>query len=165
MTTVIAVLGACYLVTAVGMRAAAPVGRAMIFLGGVATITVSASPLPPTGTSPAHGIAALVGFVTMAIWPVAAARRGGAAQGTPWGLRLPVALVATVVLLLFNGWFGLSLLPHDLVGVSERATAGAEALWPLVVVLSTRASLWTMSAMRAPNERAANERAPSGPRR
>jgi hypothetical protein len=59
-----------------------------------------------------------------------------------------VALIATAVLLLVDGWFGLSLLPHALVGVSERAAAGAEALWPLVVVVSTRTIHWTRTDVR-----------------
>ena len=161
MTTAFAGLGVCYLLTAVGLRAVARPGRALMFAGGVATIMVSALPLPPTGTSPAHGLVALVGFVVMAIWPIAGAQRGGAAEGTPWALRLPVAAAATVTLLLFDGWFGLSLLPPALVGVSERATAAAEALWPLVVVLSTRAPRWTFTPMsRAPVAGAAFDRAP-----
>jgi hypothetical membrane protein len=150
MTAAFAGLGVCYLIIALGLRAAARPGRVLMFAGGVATIMVSALPLPPIGTSPAHGMVALVGFVVMAIWPIAGAQRGGAADGTPWALRLPVAAAATVTLLLFDGWFGLSLLPHALVGVSERATAGAEALWPLVVAISTRAPRWTFMPIPRP---------------
>jgi hypothetical membrane protein len=171
MTAAFAGLGVCYLIIAVGLRAAARPGRALMFAGGVATIMVSALPLPPVGTSPAHGMVALVGFVVMAIWPIAGAQRGGAVDGTPWALRLPVAAAATATLLLFDGWFGLSLLPHALVGVSERATAGAEALWPLVVVISTRATRWSFTPVprastagtafdRVLTERSTSDRAP-----
>ena len=153
MTTAFAGLGVCYLVIAVGLRAAAPLGRAVLFIGGTTTILVSALPLPPTGTSQAHGLVALIGFLAMALWPLAAARWSGATELTPWAFRVPVAIAATVALLGVNGWFGLSLLPHDLVGVSERVSAAAEALWPLVVVLSTRIGGWSVRAA---------ERAPTG---
>lgn len=149
MTTAFLGLGVCYVITAFGLRAAAPLGRVVLFIGGVATIMVSALPLPSTGTSQAHGLTALIGFLAMAVWPLAAARRS-ATGATPWALRLPVGIAATVVLLGINGWFGLSLLPHELVGVSERVSAAAEALWPLAVVLSTRLGLLSMAAERAP---------------
>jgi hypothetical membrane protein len=151
MTTAFAGLGVCYLLIAFGLRAAAPLGRVVLFIGGGTTILVSALPLPPSGTSQAHGLTALVGFLAMAIWPLAAVRWSGGAPITPWAFRLPIAIAATVALLVINGWFGLSLLPHELVGISERASAAAEALWPLAVVLSTRAGAFSVAvAGRAP---------------
>jgi hypothetical membrane protein len=153
MTTAFAGLGVCYLLIAFGLRAAAPLGRAVLFIGGGTTILLSALPLPPTGTSRAHGLVALAGFLAMALWPLAAARWSGATELTPWAFRVPVAIAATVALLGINGWFGLSLLPHELVGVSERASAAAEALWPLAVVLSTRVGGFSVRAA---------ERAPTG---
>ena len=122
----------------------APLGRTILFVGGGTTVLVSALPLPPTGTSQAHGLTALVGFLAMAVWPVAAAHRRGGTETTPWAFRLPVAIGATAVLLGINGWFGLTLLPHASVGVSERVSAAAEALWPLLVVLSTRVGALSM---------------------
>ena len=125
--------------------------ESVLLIGGGTTILVSALPLPPSGTSQAHGLVALVGFLAMALWPLAAARWSGATETTPWAFRVPVAIAATVALLAVNGWFGLSLLPHELVGVSERVSAAAEALWPLAVVLSTRVgALGVTAAERAP---------------
>ena len=153
MTTAFAGLGVCYLLIAIGLRAAAPLGRVVLLIGGGTTILVSALPLPPSGTSQAHGLVALVGFLAMALWPLAAARWRGATETTPWAFRGSVAVMATVALLAVNGWFGLSLLPHELVGVSERVSAAAEALWPLAAVLSTRVGALGMTAA---------ERAPTG---
>lgn len=151
MTMAFAGLGVCYLLIAFGLRAAAPLGRVVMLIGGGTTIVVSALPLPPAGTSQAHGMVALVGFLAMALWPLAAVRRGWAAEITPWAFRLPVAAAATVTLLVIIGWFGLSLLPHELVGVSERVSAASEALWPLAAVLSTRiGALSVTAAERAP---------------
>ncbi|HEY9483941.1 MAG TPA: DUF998 domain-containing protein [Micromonosporaceae bacterium] len=153
MTTAFAGLGVCYVLIAFGLRAAAPAGRMVLLIGGGTTIRVSALPLPPIGTSQAHGLVALVGFLAMALWPLAAARWSGATETTPWAFRLPVAIAATAALLLINGWFGLTLLPHEMVGVSERASAAAEALWPLAVVLSTRVGALRVTAV---------ERTPTG---
>jgi hypothetical protein len=44
------------------------------------------------------------------------------------------------VLVLLVGWFVLSLASGTDVGVAERAAAGGQALWPLVVVMGARLS-------------------------
>src|SRR5882757_3244137 len=102
MTTAFAGLGVCYLLIAVGLRAAAPLGRVVLFIGGGTTILVSALPLPPTGTSQSHGLVALLGFLAMALWPLAAAHWSGTSETTPWAFRVPVAIAATVALLVVN---------------------------------------------------------------
>ena len=137
MTVAIAALGACYVVIALGLRAVSTPGRVVLAIGGIGTIFVSALPLPHVGTSQSHGTAAAVGFVALTIWPLATLRRDG--PTTPWALRTPVGIAVTAVLIGLVTWFGICLLSHDLVGVSERAAAAAESLWPLIVVLSARA--------------------------
>lgn len=155
MTVGLAGLGACHLVTALGLRPAARAGRALLALGGLATLSVSALPLPKVGSSIWHGVAALVGFVTLAIWPAFGWPAFGwpalgwlglgwpalgwtRAGAVPWGLRGRVCVAATVTLLAITGWFGFSLSSGHLVGLSERFAAGAEAVWPLIVVISCR---------------------------
>ena len=140
MTVAIAGLGACYVVVAFGLRAVSMPGRVILAIGGIGTILVSALPLPHVGTSQSHGTAAAVGFVALTIWPLATLRRNR--PGTPWALRIPVGIAATAVLIALVSWFGVSLLSHDLVGVSERTAAAAEALWPLIVVISVRAVMF-----------------------
>ncbi len=54
----------------------------------------------------------------------------------PWGLRPVVAVAASSVLAGLVGWFTVSLTSGDRVGLTERLAAGAQALWPLVTVLS-----------------------------
>jgi len=136
MTTGLAGLGVCHVVTALGMRPAALPGRMMLAIGGLATIAVAAFPQPEVGSSPAHVRAATVGFVALAGWPALAWRRGGP---VPFGLSFPVATAAAVALLGLTCWFATELYGDgDLVGLSERMTAGAQALWPLVVVISGR---------------------------
>lgn len=120
MTFGLAVLGICHVVTASGLTEARAAGRVLLALGGAATVAVAALPQPAAG----HVPAAAAGFVALALWPVfseAPSRVAGRA--------------ATVVLLVLLGWFGLQL-NGELLGLTERFVAGAEALWPLAVVVS-----------------------------
>jgi hypothetical membrane protein len=127
-------LGACHVVTALALRTAAPAGRVLLAVGGLATIAVAAFPLPTVGTSNPHRIAAGIAFGALAIWPALAVRDR---PDAPWGLRLWVGLVAATVLLGLIGWFVAELAAGGpRIGLTERFVAGAQALWPLVVVLT-----------------------------
>ncbi|CAL9349461.1 hypothetical protein SUDANB176_00443 [Streptomyces sp. enrichment culture] len=76
--------GACHLLTARGLRAAAPAGRVAPAGGGLAALAVVLLPAPSSGGSLRHGSVAAAGFVLLAVWPVLAADGSGAA---PWALR------------------------------------------------------------------------------
>lgn len=135
MTSALAGLGACYMVTALGLRPARRAGRAVLCGGGAATILVAAFPQPAHGNSVSHTVAATVAFVSLAAWPLFAARRGSRAPL----LTGTVSTAATVVLLSLLVWFAAEIHGGER-GLAERAAAGAEALWPLAVVLTTRRS-------------------------
>lgn len=137
MTAAIAGTGICHLLTAAALRPAAPAGRWLLALGGAATIVVAVFPLPSSsGKSAAHGAAALAAFVLLSVWPLWSPR-ATARPPVPWGLRRPVARTAAVVLLAGAVAFGLSSTQGwTTSGLVERLTAGAQALWPLVVVAS-----------------------------
>ena len=120
MTAGLAVLGICHLATASGLSEAAPAGRMLLAVGGAATVVVAMAPQP----SPGHVPAAAVGFVALAVWPVAARVPGPRS-----------ALCATAVLLAVLVWLTAELRGGELLGVSERFLAGAQALWPLLVAL------------------------------
>ncbi|MFY1701564.1 DUF998 domain-containing protein [Micromonospora sp. WMMA1923] len=156
-------LGLCHCVTAAGLRTLGAGGRALLALGGVATVAVAAFPLPAGGGSAApHTVAAAVAFGALALWPAfapPAATRGPTTPGprpagseagrhpstrtTPEGYadsRLRwVAL--SVGLLVLVAWFVVELAGGgDRVGLAERVAAAAEALCPLLVAgaLTTR---------------------------
>ncbi|MEY9846970.1 DUF998 domain-containing protein [Streptacidiphilus sp. MAP5-3] len=126
-------LGACHLVTAIGLRVAGVAGRVALAAGGVASIVVAFSPVPSSGGSLRHSAATVVGYSFLAVWPVLAAYR----PHTPaWGLRPLLSAAVTLVSLLGAGWFLLALWGHGAAGVAERVVTGVQALWPLVVVFS-----------------------------
>jgi hypothetical membrane protein len=136
MTSALAGVGVCHLVTALGLRPAARAGRLVLAAGGVATVLVAAFPLPAGGVSaPAHGIVAGAAFGALAIWPALAWRRR---TNPPTALRCSVALPASAALLGLVGWFVFELRSGVRVGLAERVAAGAQALWPLAVALSAR---------------------------
>ncbi len=155
MTTALAGLGVCHLLTAAALRPARLPGRAVLAVGGLASIGVAAAPLPAGGgTSAVHGVAAATAFAALALWPALAWRPSRPGTPTPrhdvpagalpapdrLGLLRPVpSLVAAGALLGLTAWFAVELrADRGLVGASERAAAVAQALWPLAVVVSLR---------------------------
>jgi len=120
MTVGIAILGCCYLAMAIGLPALALLGRRTLAVGGVATLLVAVFPLP----LPAHGPIALTAFVAMSIWP--------ALSNAP---SRAVSVGATAVMLGLLAWFFQALQQHELAGLSERALAGCQSLWPAAVIL------------------------------
>ncbi|WP_158610938.1 DUF998 domain-containing protein [Micromonospora endolithica] len=137
MTVALLGLGLCHCVTAAGLRSLRPAGRALLALGGVATVAVAAFPLPAErGSSTPHGLAAAVAFGALALWPALAARRDRG-PGPAAGLTPRQGTTATALLLLAVGWFVVELATGGpRIGLSERVAAGAEALCPLVVALT-----------------------------
>ena len=136
MTSALAGLGACYIVTAAGLRPSRRFGRVMLAGGGVATLLVAAFAQPAHGNSLAHTVAATVAFIALGAWPALAANR---LPAVPLLTRTASA-AAAVVLLGLVVWFAVELHGGQR-GLAERAAAGAQALWPLAVVITSRRAL------------------------
>jgi hypothetical membrane protein len=136
MTAVILAVGACYLTTAVGLRAARWPGRVGLAGGGVATTCIAAFPTPLHGYSHAHAFAVVAAAVTMCAWPVLAAHPRHRARVMT---HIPNA-IATVVTLSLVIWFALASGGAE-VGLAERCAAVAPALWLFPVAYWTRRSL------------------------
>ncbi|MFH9616382.1 DUF998 domain-containing protein [Streptomyces pratensis] len=151
MTSALLALGACHVITACGLRPAAPFGRTALAGGGLSAMLLALVPAPSSGGSFAHGVVVSVGFSLLAVWPVLAVPRGaagprdlsarGAAYGTraaapPWGLRPVPSATAAAVMWLGGAWFLLALFVLDTAGAAERVLTFAQSFWPLVVVLS-----------------------------
>jgi hypothetical membrane protein len=139
MTLALAGTGTCYVLTGLALRPAAWPGRLILMAGGVATGLVAANPQPDGGgSSPAHTFWAAVGFIALAVWPLAASRRAPLA---PAALRPAGSAFAAGVLIGLLLWFGAELMSAGRqVGLAERVLAGAQAAWPLILVLACRRS-------------------------
>ncbi len=137
MTAGLVALGVCHVVTALGLRRAATAGRIVLAVGGLATLLVAVFPVPRSGSSSAHAVAALVAFGALTLWPALA--------------RVPrYAVVATAVLAVLLAWFGFELFTDGArIGLSERVLAGAQALWPLCAAVAVS----TMDGQAARNVR------------
>ncbi|MFJ4963826.1 hypothetical protein EES43_28670 [Streptomyces sp. ADI96-02] len=138
MTGMLIVLGACYVITAHGLREAATAGRAALAGGGLCAMALTLVPAPLRGGSFGHGVVAASGFVLLAVWPALAASRGR--KTVPWALRFNVSILATSLMCANAVWFVVELQSGQAPGVAERVLTFVQALWPLVVAASCR--LW-----------------------
>jgi hypothetical membrane protein len=141
MTSALVGVGLAHLATACALGQAATPGRLVLGLGGLATLLVAAFPLPAGGlSSPAHTAAAAVAFVSLAVWPAFAwTRRRVPGRAVVAVLGPLVSTAATCTLLLALAWFFAEQRGSgQSVGLAERVAAGAQATWPLAVVLSVR---------------------------
>jgi hypothetical membrane protein len=136
MTAALLGLGLCHLATALGLRPLATPARIMLGVGGAATLLVAAFPLPATGTSGAHSFAATVAFACLALWPALWRPAGAGPVAPPAAVMVPAALVLSALVLCFTIALGTGVL----IGLAERAAAGAQALWPCATVLLLRRS-------------------------
>jgi hypothetical membrane protein len=141
MTLALAGTGACHVVTGLALRPAASAGRLILMAGGAAVVLVAAFPETAGGGGPmAHTFWSTFAFVALAVWPLAASRRGPLA---PASLRAGVCAVAAGILFGLLVWFYTELIGAGWqLGLAERVLAGAEAGWPLMVVLACR---WSQS--------------------
>ena len=103
MTLALAGTGACHVITGLALRPASAAGRLILMTGGAAVVLVAAFPEPAGGGgSLAHTFWSTVAFVALAVWPLAARRRG---PMTPAWLRPLAGAVAAGVLLCLLVWF------------------------------------------------------------
>jgi hypothetical membrane protein len=134
MTVAILGAGICQVAIGIGLRPAAPAGRWLITTAGVCTWLVALNPLPTVPhRSPTHALFATVSFVGLAVWPLVGWRSGAQVS---WGLRRPVATVASCALIALTLWFfGESLASGLQLGLAERLAAAAQNTWLFVVTL------------------------------
>jgi hypothetical protein len=133
MTAAIAAVGACYLVTAIGLSPARRIGRVALAGGGLATLSIAAFPTPLHGYSRLHALAVIAACATMSAWPVLAAHRDHRARWLRFG---PNAVVSVVTFGLIV-WFTFAINGGEL-GLAERCAAVAPALWLFPVAIGAR---------------------------
>jgi hypothetical membrane protein len=134
MTTGLAGLGLAHLVTAAGLSALRRWSRAVLAVGGLATLGTAVFAQPSHGSSAAHIVLAVIGFVALGIWAATAITRD---PGAPAPVRPAPAAVATAVSLGLLVWVGVTQTSGPL-GVAERLLTFEQAVWPFVVVVALR---------------------------
>lgn len=133
MTGALIVLGLAHVLTALLIRLPARGGRVLHAVGGVATVAVALQPLGSETDGIGHGFAAAVAFVALALWPAFGIRDDGPPVLHARPMRAAAGVLALLVI-----WLGVAFALGELVGLAERVTAVAEALWPLVVAWMVR---------------------------
>jgi len=136
MTIAFVITGLCHITTGTFARGIGLPGRIAIVAAGFTTLGVAVFPLPSVaGTSVEHRLAAITGFIILAIWPVLGMRRNG---NYPWIIRPVGAILSTVFIAVFCFWFLAVWAQPALgyVGLIERVAANLQSLWPAVVVLA-----------------------------
>jgi len=137
MTLTFLVVGMCDLLTGLALRAAALPGRLVLMGAGAAGMLVAAFPTH-LGGSAVHAVWAGIGFAGAIVWPVFSMRRG---PHVPWTLRPSTCLSVTVTLAALTLWFAAEQATHGAhMGLAERSAGLAQALWPLIAVVSCRLS-------------------------
>jgi Protein of unknown function (DUF998) len=136
MTSVLLVVGVCYIVTGAALRPARLTGRLILITGAATGMMVAANPQPAVGVSVPHTVWAALGFAGLAAWPAWAWRRG---PSVPWGLRRDACLGAVSTQLILLAWFVAEIFTGaGQLGLAERAVGVGQSLCPLAVVLSCR---------------------------
>jgi hypothetical membrane protein len=151
MSLAFVLVGACYIVTALALRSARTGGRLILIAGAMAGMLVAANPEHAGGFgSVPHFVFASLGFAGLTFWPAGAAQRSPAA---PWGLRVAPAAAAVALQFALLAWFGAELiLGGHQVGLAERVMGGAQATWPLAVVLSCCLQVRALAPARQVNQ-------------
>jgi hypothetical membrane protein len=130
-------VGVCHATTGLALLPAAEPGRALLVIGGAASVLIAVNPQPAGGGSLVHEAFSLIGVIVMTIWPIAGMRRD---PGAPLGLRPPAAYAMTGVLLVILAWFCLELFNGPELGLAERTVTADQTIWPLIVVMSVLAA-------------------------
>ena len=109
--------------------------RALLIVAGMAGIGIAASPEPASGATPQHLACTVLGGVTVAVWPVFAARR---ASPRPLILSIFGSAAVTAVFVTLLGWLFIETRDGSVLGVAERLTSSIQTCWPFIVAVTLR---------------------------
>lgn len=153
MTVIFMLTSLCHATTAIFATGIGWPGRVLIAIAAVSSFGVALFPLPTmAGTSVEHRIAAIIGFIALAAWPLFGMRRD---RVFPWIIRPWGAILGTGLMTVFCFWFLAVWAQPELgyVGVVERIAANTESIWPALV-------LWSLFAAQ---RQAARDAVPAAP--
>src|SRR5580658_7522788 len=135
MTGALFLVGACQLVTAVGLTGVGVPARILLAIAGLSSIGIAASPEPASGSTPQHLAWTSLGAVTLAVWPAFVARR---APPRPLILSGYGRAVATAAFMALLGWLVIQTQGGRDLGLVERLFLSIETCWPFIVAVALR---------------------------
>jgi Protein of unknown function (DUF998) len=134
-TTALVLVGACYVVTALGMTVLRLSARVGLVVSGAAATGIALSPEPVKGTTTQHMAFTTVGAAAIAVWPALTVRRG---PGVSAVVSVPVTTAATAVFMGLLAWLFFEAQTDGRVGLAERLDSSIQAFWPFVVAVAHR---------------------------
>jgi len=135
MTGALFLVGACQLVTALGLTGVGVPARVLLAIAGLSSIGIAASPEPATGSTPQHLAWTSLGAVVIAVWPAFVARR---ASPRPLILTSYGRAVVTAVFIALLGWLAIETQGGRDLGLAERLFLSIETCWPFIVAVALR---------------------------
>jgi uncharacterized protein DUF998 len=135
MTGALFLVGACQLLTALGLTGIGVPARLLLAVAGLSSIGIAASPEPATGSTPQHLAWTALGAVVIAVWPAFVARR---APPRPPILTGYGRAVVTAVFIALLGWLVIETQGGRDLGLAERLFLSIETCWPFVVAVALR---------------------------
>jgi hypothetical membrane protein len=149
MTAGLYAIGVCHLVTAAGLRGVRPAARLLLALAGAAGIGLGAFAQPEHGSTDGHLLFAVLGLVSLAVWPLTVAAR----SRTRFPLRPRDALLSGLLSVGLLAWL-VAAISGTTLGLAERAVTFQQELWPLLVVVGLRRERRVLSRSEQSGERA-----------
>jgi hypothetical protein len=128
-------VGACYVLTALGLSAVRRAARLGLFIAGLSAIGIAVCPEPAHGTTTQHAVCTVVGEIAIAIWPAFVARGRSA---VPLVMSLRFCLIVTAVSMALLGWLLGEVGGGSVLGLAERLVSSIQMFWPFVVALTLR---------------------------
>jgi hypothetical membrane protein len=154
MTEALFLIGACYLMTAIGLVPLCPPARVLLVIAGLCSVGIAMTPEPATGPTPAHLAWTGIGATAIAIWPAFTGRR---MPRRPLVLTAGWAAGATAVFVTVLVWVLIETQGGSSLGLAERLCSSSQVTWPFVVAVALRRT----SARQAVGDlRATGARAP-----
>jgi hypothetical protein len=134
-TGAVFLVGACHLMTALGLSAVRASARVRLTVAGVAAIGIAASPEPVHGTTPQHLAWTSLGAVAIAVWPAFVAQR---TSPRPLILSVYGSVTVTATFLALLGWVLVETRGGTTLGLAERLATTVQITWPFIVALAMR---------------------------
>lgn len=135
MTAALFVVGACYLMTAAGLRGLRDFPRALLAVAGLSSVWVAVCPEPAHGSTAQHLAWTALGEVAIAVWPAFVTRRPTSRMPI---CRSQVWTATTALSITLLGWLVIETQHGGALGLAERVSLSVQISVPFAVTLLLR---------------------------